>query len=74
METFIPSLKNVSCQRFKTQPRELKKYILLMISNGLRWHYIAITKLSILLKGKTSPHVEIKSPAVLECLLKKVRY
>ena len=42
-----------------------------MISNGLRWYYIAITKLSILLKGITSAHVEIKSPSVLECLLKK---
>ena len=45
-----------------------------MISNGLRWYYIAITELSILLKGITSAHVEIKSPSVLECLLKKVRY
>ena len=45
-----------------------------MISNGLRWHYIAIMELSILLKGITSAHVEIKIPSVLECLLKKVRY
>lgn len=39
METFIPSLKNVSCQRFKTQPRELKKIYSI---NDFKWITMAL--------------------------------
>ena len=33
-----------------------KQVILLMISNGEKWHYLAVKKLSALLRGITSQH------------------
>ena len=33
-----------------------KKVILLMISNGEKWHYLTVKNLSELLRGKTSNH------------------
>ena len=36
-----------------TRPNEV---ILLMITDGKKWHYLAVTKLSALLKGTTSKH------------------
>ena len=33
-----------------------KQVILLMISNGERWHYLAVKELSALLRGITSKH------------------
>ena len=33
-----------------------KQFNLLMISNGEGWHYLAVTKLSTLLRGITSKH------------------
>ena len=35
-----------------------KKAILLMISNGEKWHYLTVKNLSGLLRGKTSNHAE----------------
>ena len=33
-----------------------KQFLLLMIPNGERWHYLAVEKLSALLRGITSKH------------------
>ena len=37
---------------------EKKKVILLMITDGKKWHYFFVKKLSVLLRGITSKHVE----------------
>ena len=39
---------------FKTQIDYEKQIILYMISNGEGWHYLAVIKLSLLLRGVTS--------------------
>ena len=36
-----------------------KQVILLMITDGKKWHYLAVTNLSALLAKKSSNHVEI---------------
>ena len=36
-----------------------KQVLLLMIANGERWHYLAVKKLSALLKGITSKHITV---------------
>ena len=44
----------ISCLHIKTQLKsQKKKIILLIISNGDEWHYLAIKKLSALLKEIT---------------------
>ena len=48
--------KNISCLSFKTYLKSLKKVILSMIADGKKWHYIALKKLSALLRGITSKY------------------
>ena len=48
--------KKYSAYVSKNNANREKQVILLMISNGERWHYLALKKLSALLKGLTSKH------------------
>ena len=41
---------------FQNITQIVKKVILLMIPNGEKWHYLAVKKLSALLRGITSKH------------------
>ena len=47
-------IKNTSCSCSKNNSNREKQVILLMIPNGEKWHYLAVKKLSALLRGKTS--------------------
>ena len=48
--------KNISCLCLKHNSDREKQVILLMIPNGDRWYYLAVKKLSALLKGIKSKH------------------
>ena len=45
--------------KLKHDLKQENQGILLMITDGEKWHYIALKKLSTLLRGITSKHIEI---------------
>ena len=51
---FAKKVKIYPAYRSKHNPNREKQVILLMIANGEKWHYLAVNKLSALLRGITS--------------------
>ena len=58
---FIPHNKETIRVAYKSEykNKHKKQVILLMITDGKKWHYLAVTNLSALLAKKSSNHDEI---------------
>ena len=56
---YVPYNNEEITQAYKSKYnfKHENKLILLMITNGKKWHYLAVNKLSALLRGITSKHV-----------------
>ena len=56
---YVPYNNEEITQAYKSKCnfKHENKLILLMITNGKKWHYLAVNKLSALLRGITSKHV-----------------
>ena len=55
---YLPHNTKKICHAFKSKYNSTRKnqVILLRITDGEKWHYLAVTKLSVLLKEITSNH------------------